>query len=104
MTQQGGSFGNQVKPEQTLTEQVTEGATTVVKKTVEVASEALDQADEWLKPMGLSIKERPGTCLAVVGGLAFAAGALWMLRPSRQQSRTDALMSQLSNYARRIRH
>ena len=43
MTQQGGSFGSQFKPEQTLTEQVTEGATTAVKKTVEVASEALDQ-------------------------------------------------------------
>ena len=41
-----------------------------------------DRADEWLKPTGLSIKERPMTVLAVVGGLAFAAGAFWMLKNS----------------------
>ena len=54
----------------------------VMDKTRELAEEALDRADEFLKPVGLSIKERPMTVLAVVGGLAFAAGALWMLTAS----------------------
>ena len=93
----------QQSKEPTLTEQVAQGATTAANKTTEFASEALDQADEWLKPVGLSLREKPGTCLAVVGGLAFAAGALWMLRSSRQQSYVQAWMSDLSNYARRFR-
>jgi hypothetical protein len=65
------------------------------------AEEALERADEWLKPTGLSIKERPMTALAVVGGLAFAAGAVWMLRSSRQQSRYDAFLANLSDLPRR---
>jgi hypothetical protein len=73
----------------------------VADRTKELAEEALDRADEWLKPTGLSIKERPMTVLAVVGGLAFAAGALWMLRNSRQQSRYDELVATLSDLPRR---
>ena len=69
----------------------------------ELGEEALDRADAWLRPAGLSIRERPMTCLAVVGGLAFAAGAVWMLRNSRQQSRMDEFLQQLSDYARRPR-
>src|SRR5262252_7125392 len=46
----------------------------------ELGEEALDRADAVLRPVGLSIRERPMTCLAVVGGVAFAAGAVWMLR------------------------
>lgn len=103
MTQQSGNIESQNRPQPTLSEQLTEGATTAVNETTEFASEALDQADEWLKPIGLSLKEKPGTCLAVVGGLAFAAGALWMLRSSRQQSQVESLMTQLSDYARRFR-
>ena len=56
-------------------------------KARELGQEALDRADEWLKPVGLSIKERPMACLAVVGGLAFAAGALWVLRNSQRNPR-----------------
>jgi hypothetical protein len=41
------------------------------------------------------------TVLAIVGGLAFAAGAVWMLRSSRQQSRYDALVDTLSDLPRR---
>jgi hypothetical protein len=101
MTQQSGGYTTQGG--ETLTEQAAQGATTAINKTTEFASDALDQVDEWLKPIGLSIKERPGACLAVVGGLAFAAGALWMLRSSRQQSYVDALRSQLSDYSSRFR-
>jgi hypothetical protein len=76
----------------------------VAEKAQELGSEALDRADEWMKPLGLSVKERPMTCLAVVGGLAFAAGAaFWMLRNSQQQSRIEQLAQQVSDYARKGR-
>ena len=71
-------------------------------KTRELAEGALDRADEWLKPTGLSIKENPMTVLAVVGGLAFAAGAaFWMLKGSRQRSRYDEVLASLSDLPRR---
>src|SRR4029450_4169475 len=68
----------------------------------ELGEEALDKADALLRPVGLSIRERPMTCLAVVGGLAFAAGAVWMLRNSRrQQSPYDQALATLSALPRR---
>lgn len=105
MTQQRGSHGYQgAQHEQagTLSDRIAEGAKSAADKTVEIAGDALDQADEWLKPIGLSIKEKPMTCLAVVGGIAFAAGALWMLRSSQQQSQLNNLVSQLGEYKRRV--
>jgi hypothetical protein len=41
------------------------------------------------------------TVLAVLGGLAFTAGAVWMMRKSRQQSRYDAVLETLSDLPRR---
>jgi hypothetical protein len=71
-------------------------------RTRELAEEALDRADEWLKPTGLSIKEHPMTVLAVVGGLAFAAGAaFYMLKGSRRQSRYDEVVAALCDLPRR---
>jgi len=107
MTQQHGSYGYQGAAGQheqagTLTEQIADGAKSAADKTVEIAGEAFGQADRWLKPIGLSIKEKPMTCLAVVGGIAFAGGALWMLRSSRQQSQLAKLVSQLGDYKRRV--
>ena len=67
MTQQSGRYGYKPNERNGMSEQA-------IDKTRELAEEALDRADEWLKPTGLSIKERPMTVLAVVGGLAFAAG------------------------------
>src|SRR5262245_31071374 len=69
----------------------------------ELGEEALDRAEAMLRPVGLSIRERPMTCLALVGGFAFAAGAVWMLRNSRRQSRMDEFMQQVSEFARRPR-
>ena len=70
-------------------------------KTRELAEEALDRADEFLKPVGLSIKQRPMTVLAVVGGLAFAAGAFWMFKKSHKQSRCEEVLATLSDLPRR---
>ena len=94
MTQQSGRYGYKPNERNGTSEQV-------VDKTKELAEEALERADEWLKPTGLSIKERPMTVLAVVGGLAFAAGAFWMLKNSRQQSRYDELVATLTDLPRR---
>jgi hypothetical protein len=70
-------------------------------RTRELAEEALNRADQFLKPVGLSIKERPMAVLAVVGGLAFTAGALWMFTSSRKQSRYDEMLATLSDLPRR---
>jgi hypothetical protein len=94
MTQQSGRYGNKPNERNGKSEQA-------IDKTRELAEEALDRADEWLKPTGLSIRERPMTVLAVVGGLAFAAGAVWMLRNSRRQSRYDQVLATLSDLPRR---
>jgi hypothetical protein len=107
MTQQSGRYGYSPATEQKkyggVADQVAEGTQAAAQKAREYGEEAMDRADEWLKPVGLSIRERPMTCLAVVGGLAFAAGAVWMLRNSRQQSRTDEILSQMSDAMRRAR-
>jgi hypothetical protein len=69
----------------------------------EIGSEALDRADEWLRPVGLSIKEKPMTCLAIVGGLAFVGGALWIMRKTQRQSYVDQVLGQVSDLTRRAR-
>ena len=95
MTQQGGRYGYKPNERNGMSEQA-------IDKTRELAEEALDRADEWLKPVGLSIKERPMTVLAVVGGLAFTVGALWMFSKSRQPSRYDEVVATLSDLPRRV--
>ena len=94
MTQQSGRSGYKQDQRNGMAEQT-------MDRTRELAEEALDRADEWLKPTGLSIKERPMTVLAVVGGLAFAAGAFWMFKTSRQQSRYEEVLATLSDLPRR---
>ena len=94
MTQQSGRYGYKPNERNGISEQVAD-------RTKELAEEALDRADQWLKPTGLSIRERPMTVLAVVGGLAFAAGALWVLKSSRQRSRYDEVVATLADLPRR---
>ena len=95
MTQQSGRSGYKQDQRNGIADQVAD-------KARELGEEALDRADEWLKPTGLSIKERPMTVLAVVGGLAFVAGAaFWMLKHSRQRSRYEELAATLSDLPRR---
>jgi hypothetical protein len=96
MSQQSGRYGHNPNERSGMSEEA-------IDNTRELAEEALERADEWLKPTGLSIKERPMTVLAMVGGLAFAAGAVWMLRKSRhQQSRYDEVLATLSDLPRRV--
>ena len=95
MTQQSARSGyaySNGNPEKTTTDKV-----------AEIGNEALDRAEEWLKPVGLSIKEKPMTCLAIVGGLAFAGGALWFMRKTQRQSYVDQVLGQVSDLTRRAR-
>jgi hypothetical protein len=108
MTQQSAPYGTNPNAERRsddggLADQIAEGAKTAARKARDVGGQALERTENWMKPLGLSIKERPMTCLAVVGGVAFAAGAVWMLRTSRQRPRTDELLAQMSDTLRRSR-
>jgi hypothetical protein len=94
VTQQSPSYGARPNTQESISEKVAD-------KTSELADQALDRADEWLEPTGLSLRERPMTVLAVVAGLAFAAGAFWMLKNSRSQSRYDQWLETLSELPRR---
>ena len=95
------------KPRQrddSLTDQVAETAKDYSNKAREVGEDAIELADEYLRPIGLSLKERPMTTLAVFGGIAFVAGAaFWMLRNSQRQSRMDGLLAQLPDLSSRSR-
>ena len=46
-----------------------------------------------------AIEERPYTSLAIAGGLAFAIGALWVLKRQQQQSSFERLRSQLPSFS-----
>jgi len=84
-----------------VTDQVADTAKEYANKAREVGEDAIDLADEYLRPIGLSLKERPMTTLAVFGGIAFVAGAaFWMLRNSQRQSRMDDLLAQLPDLSR----
>src|SRR4051794_17337377 len=87
--------------DESLTDRLNETAKEYTENAREVGEDAMDRADEYLRPIGLSLKERPMTTLAIFGGIAFAAGAFWMLRNSRQQSRMDDVLGQLNDFARR---
>lgn len=95
------------KPRQrddSLTDQVAETAKDYANKAREVGEDAIELADEYLRPIGLSLKERPMSTLAVFGGIAFVAGAaFWMLRNSQRQSRLDGLLAQLPDLSSRSR-
>jgi hypothetical protein len=94
MTHEGGRYGYQPNERNSMADRVAGNVR-------EFGGDALDHVDQWLKPVGLSIKERPMTVLAVVAGVAFSAGAVWMLRNSRQQSRYDSFLETLSDLPRR---
>ena len=67
-----------------LADQVADTAKDYAKKARGVGEDAIEVADGYLRPIGLSLREKPMTTLAVFGGIAFVAGAaFWMLRHSR---------------------
>ena len=68
----------------------------------EMGQQALDQAAEAATVVRDTVKEHPITTLAVVGGLAFAIGALWKLQRSSKTSRVATLMERLSGLQQQL--
>jgi hypothetical protein len=54
-----------------------------------------DRAGDLAGDLTASVRERPYTTMAIAGGLAFAVGALWMMRRRQPQSRLDALLARM---------
>ena len=63
----------------------------------EIGQQAFDQASEAATVARDTVKDHPITTLAVVGGLAFAIGALWKLQRSSKTTHGDTLMERLSD-------
>ena len=58
-------------------------------------SEAAQDAGAFASEVVGAIKERPYTTIAIAGGLAFAIGALWMVRRQKPQTTYEAMLSHL---------
>lgn len=61
----------------------------------DLGQRALDESVETATAMRDTVKDHPTATLAVIGGLAFAIGALWMVGRSRQQP--PSLLGRLSD-------
>ena len=58
-------------------------------------SEAAHDVGAFASEVVEAIKERPYATMAVAGGLAFAIGALWMVRRQQPQTTYEAMLSRL---------
>jgi hypothetical protein len=68
----------------------------------EMGQQALDDASEAATGARDIVKEHPITTLAVVGGLAFAIGALWKLQRSSKTSHVDTLMERVAELQQQL--
>lgn len=68
----------------------------------EIGQQALDQATEAATVARDAVKEHPIMTLAIVGGLAFAIGALWKMQRSGRTSHVDTLMERLSGLQQQL--
>ena len=75
-------------------ESVTDNLYHAVQSVGESASDIASEA-------AAAVRERPYTTMAIAGGLAFAIGAIWMLRRQQHQSRLDTLLSHLPEMPKR---
>ena len=62
---------------------------------MEQVSEAARDVGAFASEVVGAIKERPYATMAVAGGLAFAIGALWMVRRQQPQTNYEAMLSRL---------
>lgn len=75
--------------------ELSETASAAVEGAKEAGAEAIDVVDEYLHPLGLSLKERPVLTLGAVAGVAVALGALWTLKRQQNPSKLGQLTNQL---------
>jgi hypothetical protein len=64
-----------------------------------IMDEVSDRVSTLTSDVVSAIEERPYTSLAIAGGLAFAIGALWVLKRQQQQSSFERLRSQLPSFS-----
>lgn len=64
-----------------------------------IMDEVSDRASTLTSDVVRSIEERPYTTLAIAGGLAFAIGALWVVKRQQQQNSFERLRSQLPSFS-----
>jgi hypothetical protein len=64
-----------------------------------IMDEVSDRASTLTSDVVRAIEERPYTTLAIAGGLAFAIGALWVLKRQQQQSSLERLRTQLPSFS-----
>jgi hypothetical protein len=64
-----------------------------------IMDEVSDRVSTLTSDVVSAIEERPYTSLAIAGGLAFAIGALWVLKRQQQQSSLEQLRTQLPSFS-----
>ena len=62
---------------------------------MEQVTEAAQDVGAFASEVVGAIKERPYATMAVAGGLAFAIGALWMVRRQQPQTTYESLLARL---------
>ena len=64
-----------------------------------IMDEVSDRVSTLTSDVVSAMEERPYTSLAIAGGLAFAVGALWVLKRRQQKSSFERLRSQLPSFS-----
>jgi hypothetical protein len=64
-----------------------------------IMDEVSDRVSTLTSDVVSAIEERPYTSLAIAGGLAFAIGALWVVKRQQQRSSFERLRSQLPSFS-----
>lgn len=96
----GQSLTEQVSEQaQAVAGKVSEHAGDIAEQAQEIGAQALDGVDAWLRPVGLSLRDKPVVTLAVLGAGAAIVGAMWMSRS--QRSTMQSAMDQLASLTRR---
>jgi hypothetical protein len=71
----------------------------VAAHTEGIMDEVSDRVSTLTSDVVSAMEERPYTSLAIAGGLAFAIGALWVLKRQQQRSSFEWLRSQLPSFS-----
>ena len=64
-----------------------------------IMDEVSDRVSTLTSDVVSAMEERPYTSLAIAGGLAFAIGALWVLKRQQQRSSFERLRSRLPSFS-----
>ena len=75
---------------------------TVPDKAGDLAERSWEQATSVAQSARDSVKEHPLATIAIIAGLAFAAGALWKIGQASRRTRMESLMSRLGELQREL--